>query len=59
MCWPAALSTVDEGNAGGPSRYVTDRELRGRWVERVGFALQAERHLGVVVRGSSDGRGQA
>lgn len=50
----AALSAVDEGNANGPSRYVTDRKLRGRRVERVGFGLEAERHLGVVICGAGD-----
>jgi hypothetical protein len=59
MCWPVALSTVDEGNADGPSRYETARELRGRRVERIGFGLEADRKRGVVVRGSSDGSGQA
>lgn len=59
MSGPAALSTVGEGNAEGPSWYVTDRELRGRGVKRVGFAFEAERHLGILVRGASDGSREA
>jgi hypothetical protein len=69
MAFPAAASTVDEGNAVGPSGYVTDRHcgsvtghcgsatgtLRGRRVDRVGFGREAEAQLGVGIDGERDG----
>lgn len=66
MVFQAAVSTVGEGNADGPSRCVTGRgdgsatrALRGRRVDRVGFGREAGGQFGAVVDGARDGRREA